>query len=124
MFDCQTLLPVEMLTKRYISESSRQIDILKFVFASIRSDISELGTGTDTHGQSNKMLSVCGMLLNQTFETTLREIESSPVLATRLNEPGGIRFDHINFNQGAIKMAVEDDTVTVHIRLGALADTL
>jgi len=120
-FDCQTVLPTEILAKRYVSESSRQIDILKHVFSSIRSDIGELGTGTD---QSNQMLSVCGMLLNQTFDITLRRLESSPVLATRLSEPGGVRFDHINFNEGATRMIVEADIATVHIRLGALADTL
>ena len=123
-FDCETALPGEMLTKRYISESSRQIDILKHVFSSLRSDIGELSTGSSTSGQSNQMLSICGMLLNQTFDITLRRLESSPVLATRLNEPGGVRFDHINFNQGAIRMSTKDDIATVHVRLGALADTL
>jgi len=123
-FDCQTVLPMEMLTKRYISESSRQIDILRYVIDSIQKDLKELTAGTDTTGQSNQMLGVCGMLLNQTFDITLRRLESSPVLATRLSEPGGVRFDHINFNQGAIRMTVNGDIVTVHIRLGALADTL
>ena len=123
-FDCQTVLPDEILTKRYASESSRQIDILSFVFDSIRKDLKELTAGTNTTGQSNQMLSVCGMLLNQTFDIALRRLESSPILATRLNEPGGVRFEHINFNQGAIRMAVNGDIATIHIRLGALADTL
>ena len=64
------------------------------------------------------------MLLNQTFETILRKLDSSPVLATRLNQPGGVKFDHISFNQGAIRMFVEADIVTIHIRLGALAKTI
>ncbi len=123
-FDCEMVLPVEMLTKRYISEISRQIDILKHVISTIKNDIDEISAGTETSGQSNQMLSVCGMLLNQTFETTLRKLESSPVLATRLNESGGVRFDHISFNQGTIQMTVEGDIITIHIRLGALADTI
>jgi hypothetical protein len=123
-FDCQTVLPSEMLTKRYVSESSRQIDILRYVIDAIQKDLKELTAGSNTTGQSNQMLSVCGMLLNQTFDITLRRLESSPVLATRLDEPGGVRFDHINFNQGAIRMTVNGDIATVHIRLGALADTL
>ncbi len=123
-FDCQTVLPGEMLAKRYSSESSRQIEILRYAIESIQKDLKELTAGTNTSGQSNQALSVCGMLLNQTFDITLRRLESSPVLATRLNEPGGVRFDHINFNQGAVRMTVNGDITTIHIRLGALADTL
>jgi hypothetical protein len=123
-FDCQTVLPGEMLTKRHSSESARQIEILRYVIDSVQKDLKELGAGTSTTGQSNQMLGVCGMLLNQTFDITLRRLESSPVLATRLNESGGVRFDHINFNQGAVRMTVNGDIANVHIRLGALADTL
>ena len=123
VFDCEMVLPRELLLTRYISESSKQIALLKYIISAVRKDIDELGADTNASGQSNQMLSVCGMLLNQTFETILRRFDSSPVLATRLNEPGGVRFDHISFNQGAIRMIIESDIAAIHIRLGALADT-
>jgi len=121
-FDCRAVVPAEILTGRYTSESARQIDILKFVFSALRSDIGSLGAGTDTPGQSNQMLSVCGMLLNQTFEAILRKLDSSPTLATRLSETGGVRFDHISFDKGTIQMTIEGDIATIHIRLGSLAN--
>ena len=123
-FDCRTVLPTEMLTRQYGSESARQIEILKFVISAVHNDIASLGAGTDTPGQSNQTLSACGMLLNQTFETILLKLDSSPVLATRLSETGGVLFDHISFDKGTIQMTTEGDIVTIHIRLGALADTL
>lgn len=121
IFDCEMVLPVDVPGQQNLNESSRQIALLKYVLSTLKKDIDDLDADTDISGQSNQMLSVCGMLLNQTFETILRKLDSSPILATRLNESGGVRFGHINFNNGAIRMAVEADIVTMHIRLGALA---
>ncbi len=122
-FDCQTVLPQEILTRQYLSDSARQIATLKLVFSAVRSDIDTLGAGTDTPGQGNQMLSACGLLINQTFEAILLKLESSPVLATRLSEPDGVLFDHISFDKGTIQMTIKADTATIHIRLGSLANT-
>jgi hypothetical protein len=122
-FDCQTVLPTEVLTKQYSSESARQIDILELVFSAVRSDIDAIGAGTGSPAQSNQMLSACGLLINQTFETIVLKLESSPVLATRLSEPDGVQFDHISFDKGTIQMTAEGDIATIHIRLGSLANT-
>ncbi len=123
-FDCEMVLSKEVLNEQYTSESARQITILKHVMATLRKDISGLGADTNTPGQSNEMLSVCGMLVNQTFEAILLKLDSSPVLATRLSEPDGVLFDHISFDKGTIQMTIEGDIVTIHIRLGSLANTL
>ncbi len=93
--------------------------ILRNVLGNLRKDIGELSNDTDATGQENKMLDICGMLINQTFEVILRELYSSPVLATRLSQAGGVEFDHINFDKGKIQMVVGADIVRVKIRLGA-----
>ena len=36
-----------------------------------------------------------------------------------LDGASGIEFDHINFGRGRVRMIVEEDTITVEIRLGA-----
>jgi len=123
-FDCEMVLEEEVLDRSYASENTRRVVILNYVFESLRKDIDALGAGIDTPGQSNKMLSVCGMLINQLFKMIILELDSSPVLVMKLSEAEGIEFDHINFDKGRVRMMVEDDTVALEIRLGAFRNTL
>jgi hypothetical protein len=111
----------EVLGESYASENARRIAILRYVLAQMRKDIKELGDDVDVPDQYNKMLDVCGMLINQTFEMVLVKLDSSPVLAMRLSRAGGAEFDHINFNKGTVRMVVADDTVAVQIRFGSFA---
>ena len=122
-FDCEMVLEKEVLGGSDVAENAKQIAILRHVLDNLRKDINELDVDVDAPGQSNKMLNVCGMLINQTFEMILLKLNSSSVLATRLGETGGIEFDHISFGKGKIRMVVVDDTIAVKIRLGAFART-
>ena len=122
-FDCEMMLEQEVLGESYASENARRIAILRHVLAQMRKDIKDLGDDVDVPDQYNKMLDICGMLINQTFEMVLVKLESSPVLAMRLTESGGAEFDHINFNKGTVRMVVADDTVAVQIRFGSFART-
>ncbi|MHC4604369.1 MAG: hypothetical protein ACYS6W_13675, partial [Planctomycetota bacterium] len=112
-FDCEKVLESEVLEEPYANENTRRIAILKQVLANVRKDIGEVSS-------DNKMLAVSGMLINQALETVLVKLDSSPVLATKLSEPGGVDFSHINLGRGKIQMLVEDDIVTVKMRLGSL----
>jgi len=120
-FDCEMLLGKEVLGESYTSENARRIAILRYVLDSTRVDIKELGDDVDVPGQYNQKLDVCGMLINQMFETVLVKLEASPVLAMRLSLAGGAEFDHINFNKGTVRMVVTDDAVAVKARFGAFA---
>jgi hypothetical protein len=112
-FDCEMVLESEVLEKPYTDENARRIAILKQVLANVRRDIGEVSS-------DNKMLDISGMLINQALEAVLVELNSSPVLATRLSEPAGVDFSHINLGSGRIRSLVEDDIVTVKMRLGSL----
>jgi hypothetical protein len=118
-FDCELVLVKEVRVKSYTSENARRIAMLRYVLDSIHKDLKELGDDVDVPGQYNKKLDVCGMLINQMFETVLVKLEASPVLAMRLSQPGGAEFDHINFNKGTVRMVVAGDTVAVKARFGA-----
>jgi hypothetical protein len=120
-FDCEMVLGKEVLGESYTSENARRIAILRYVMDSTRVDIKELGDDVDVPGQYNQKLDVCGMLINQMFETVLVKLDASPVLAMRLSLAGGAEFDHINFNKGTVRMVIADDTVAVKIRFGAFA---
>ena len=122
-FDCEMVLEKELLDKPYETENARQIAILKQVSNNLRRDTDELGEDIETTAQDNKSLNVCGMLINQTFQTILLTLGTSPVLAAKLSDKSGLEFDHISFDKGKIRMVVEDDIVRVKIRLGVLTQT-
>jgi hypothetical protein len=118
-FDCEMVLDKEVLGKSYVSENERRIVILRYILDSTHRDIKELGDDVDVPDQYNKKLDVCGMLINQTLELILVKLDSSPVLAMKLNSADGFDFDHINFGKGKIRMIIKDDTVTFTMRFGA-----
>lgn len=120
-FSCEMVLGEDILAEAYPSENARRIAILRRVLENLRKDIDELGATAESPDQDNKMLGVCGMLLNQTLEMILLKLESSPVLALKLSDAGGADFDHINFGKGKVFMVVVDDVVGLRIRFGAFA---
>jgi hypothetical protein len=121
-FNCEMVVDEDVLGKSYASENARRIALLAHIRENLHKDMGELSAGGDLPNQDNKMLSVCGMLVNQTLEMILVRLDSSPVLAARLSEAGGADFDHINFGGGKVQMAVMDDMVGLRIRFGAFAD--
>ncbi len=112
-FDCEMVIESEVLDRPYADERTRRIVILKSVLERFRSDIAEVG-------QDNKTLDGGGMVVNQALGTVLVKLDSSPALASRLDEPAGLEFDHVSFDKGKIQMVITYDIVTVKIRLGSL----
>ena len=113
MFDSEMILQADVLDEPYANENARRIAILKRVLENARKDIKEVSP-------DNKMIVVCGMLINQSLEASLVELNSSPVLASRLSEPAGVEFSHMTLDKGKIQMVVADDIVSVKIRMNPL----
>ena len=120
-FECEMVLEEQVLTQTYPSENATRIAILRRIRENLRKDIEAIGAA-DSPEQHNKILSVCGMLLNQTLEAILLKLESSPALASRLGEGNGVDFDHVNFGAGKVMMVFLNDMVALRIRFGAFAD--
>ena len=115
MFDSEMVLQADVLDKPYANENARRIAILKRVLENSRKDIKEVGP-------DNKMIVVCGMLINQSLEASLVELDSSPVLASGLSEPAGVEFSHMTLDKGKIQMVVADDIVSIKIRVDSLVE--
>ncbi|MGA2678981.1 MAG: hypothetical protein ABSF37_06735 [Sedimentisphaerales bacterium] len=111
-FGCQMVLSKEILGEPYADENARRIAILKKVDADTRKDTSEIGA-------DNAMLSLGGMMAGQGMESLLTKLDASPALAVRLSEPNGLEFEHINFDKGKLRMVIDNDIVTVKMRLGS-----
>lgn len=120
-FDCEMVLDEEILNESHTSENARRIAILRRVAENLRNDMEGLAADANSPNQDNNMLSVCGMLLNQTLEMILLKLDASPVLAMKLSGSPGVVFDHINFGEGRVLMVVVDDLVGIQLRIGAFA---
>jgi hypothetical protein len=116
IFDSEMVLETEVLDKPYANENARRIAILEQVLKNVRKDTDELA-------QDNKMLGICGMLINQTLNTVLQKLDESPVLASKLSGNNGLPFDHITLGKGSIGMGITDDIVKVKVKVSSLTWT-
>jgi hypothetical protein len=115
-FGCQMVLPKDILDEPYANENARRIAILKKVEADTRKDTGEVGT-------DNAMLSLCGMMAGQGMGSILTKLDGSPAFASRLSEPNGLEFEHASFDKGKLRMVIDNDIVTVRMRLGSFGKT-
>jgi hypothetical protein len=113
-FDCKMVLPRKVLDEPYANENARRVAILKQVGTDMRKDTGDVGA-------DNKAFRIDGMIIGLAIDTVLVELDSSPALAARFTEPDGLKFEHVNFDKGLMWMTVEDDVVTVKMRLGSFA---
>jgi len=110
-FDCEMVLESKILDTPYSNENARRIAILKQVQKNVRKDISEVST-------DNQVYVTSGAMINQALETILVELNKSPALAARLSDSSGVEFSHTSYNKGRIQMVINDNVVTVKMRLG------
>ena len=113
LFDCKMVLPSEILDEPYSNENARRIAILRSVQENTREDIGEVSP-------DNKKIAISGMIINQSLEAILVVLDDSPVLAAKLSDDKGLKFEHYSFNKAKIKMTIDGDIVEVKIRGGSV----
>jgi hypothetical protein len=111
-FDCRIELPSRVLQQPYANDNAWRTAILKQVLVDFKNDVDQVYS-------NNNVLSVSGMLVNQAIEAVLVELSSSPVLAGKLSDFDGLKFEHLNFDKGRIRMLLSGNIVTVEIRSGS-----
>jgi hypothetical protein len=116
IFNSEMVLEAKVLDEPYANENARRIAIFKQVIENSRLDVKEVAL-------DNKIIGICGGLINQTLTTVLQRLEESPVLASKLSSLEGFGFDHITIGKGTIIMNVTDDIVKVKVRAGAFVWT-
>jgi len=122
-FDCEMLLDKEDLEKTGGEKKINEIALLERMRDNLDRDVSELAGDTDHQRAAESRLDINVLLIKQVFETILRGLERSPVLAAKISDPNGIAFDHINFGQGKVRVWTEGKVAVLKIRLGALLPT-
>ena len=89
-FDCEVELEKEVFADPETGDNARRIEILRTVLNYFRKDMNELRDDADKPNQGNQRIDIFRMLINQTFDVILRELDRSPVLASRLSQAGGV----------------------------------
>ncbi len=115
-FDSEMVMGADLFNEPFANENAKRIAMLKKVLANVRRDMAEVAS-------EEKNLNACGMLISQTIETVLVKLESSPLLATKLNPTEGLDFDHITLGPGTIWMGIVGDIVNVRIRIDSYVRT-
>ncbi|MHC4213844.1 MAG: hypothetical protein ACYSWP_10775 [Planctomycetota bacterium] len=123
-FDCAMVLEDADLAGPHANENAFRIALLKRILQKIHTDINQVAS-------DNKMLDICGMMVNQSFEAAQVKLNSSPAYASKLKNPAGMEFSHMSFDKGRIRLLFENDKevnelvkgdiVSIKLRLGKAA---
>jgi hypothetical protein len=113
---CEVSIPRKVLDKPYADENARQIAILKQVLEISGEDIFQVSA-------DNKIISVCGGLINQALQSVITQLEQSPALAAYIEEPGGLIFSHASLDKARAWMDVTSDIATIEITAGSHVKT-
>jgi len=112
-FDCKMVIESEVLDKPYSDENAKRIAILKKVKENLNNDLEFVG-------MDNEMLKVAGMTINQGLVAALTRFDASPAEAVKLSKYPGVEFSNLTYDKGRIRMLLNEDVVTVEMKLGAI----
>ena len=120
-FDCEIVLDEALLEPGDGAATQKATEILEAMLTHLRADVADVGSAAGSSGQADQTLQIGIGVLNQTLRLALLKLESSPALAARLDDPEGIAFEPMSYDQGRIGLVVNGGVATVKLRLGALA---
>lgn len=107
-FESRMVMKNDVLDEPYVNQNMRRIAILKQVLSNFHKDMDEVKA-------DNKNLEELGMFTNHVLTTVLRDLDESPVLASKLSSAEGVRFDHMTLGKGHIWMEVAADVVDARV---------
>ncbi|MBN1126897.1 MAG: hypothetical protein JXA82_17985 [Sedimentisphaerales bacterium] len=109
--DLEMIASKDLLSEPYSTENARRIAILTWAFEACKNDLAK-GIG------DSRDLASAVMLVNQTVRAILYTLQSSPGLASQLNEDAGMTFDQINLGVSHIRMMIRDNIVKIKVKAG------
>jgi hypothetical protein len=59
------------------------------------------------------------MMVGQGMGGVLTKLNGSPAIASRFGDPNGVEFEDISFDKCRLWMVIDDDIVTVRMRIGS-----
>jgi hypothetical protein len=110
-FDAEYVFDAEILDEPYANDNVRKIAVLRAALGRFSDDLGQLAA-------DSQILKMSAMMVKQAINSVLVTLDASPGLAIRLNEPGGLAFDHMILDKSRIRMLIEGDVVKVKVKCG------
>ena len=117
LFDCQFIIGPDILSTPFATEEAQKIATIRWLAGQFTTDMAALLGSKDDPARGSALVSICGMMVNQTLTGLLVELDKSPGLAQNLGDDPGIEFPHIALGKGRVQMLVQDDVATMRIRV-------
>jgi len=114
-FDAEMIVGSDLLEAPYANDNAMKIAVLREVLKRFDGDISQLTGDSQTLDSSSA-------LVKQVLKRVLYQLDHSPALAANLEEMSGMKFDHMNFGEGRIRMLITDNIVKVKIKVGSIVE--
>ena len=112
LVDMEMVIESEVIDEPYANENARRIAILERVKEYAAQDVLEVA-------QDNKEIETAGLLINEGLSSALSALASSPAMAEKLTDAGGMVYDDVTLDQGRMTLEVVEDVVTTRMRLGS-----
>ena len=117
IFDAELVLAPAIQTTPYATEEARQLATVRWLIDRFAADVQSLIGEPGEPAQTNELISLAAMMMNQTFEGLRIELDKSPGLARHLSDPKGIAFPHINMNEGRLQLTTAAGITTAALRV-------
>lgn len=112
-FDAELIVGSDILEAPYANNNAMKKAVLSEVLKRFDEDLSQLTVDA-------QVLDSSSALAKQVLKQVLYQLDHSPALAARLEETSGMKFDHMNFGEGRIRMLITDGIVKVKIKVGSI----
>jgi hypothetical protein len=114
IFRTQIILEEKIMKEPYADKNAQRIAIIKEVSQLSRDDLGEVT-------EDNKTIRIAQAMINEAFKTLLLKLDESPVLASTLKRPEGMRYSHMTLDEARAQMFMRDNVVTLNIFMGKAA---
>ncbi len=110
-FDVVADLPEATAYQNYTSEDVRNIEIFQALHQQFKDDIRDL------KGE-HKNLESMSLMVYEVLNDLQYTFDASPTMVRELVDDDGIDYDHMNYDDGKVRMVVEDSVVKFRVLVG------
>lgn len=110
-FYSEQVIDDEVMNEPFASDNVFKIEVLRAALEDFKED-------TENIVEDNETFERLALLLNQSLEQVLHQLDESPAKAARLTQELGMEFQHINLDEGKIKIKMEGNILSVKMMLG------
>jgi len=98
----------------YTTANEKKIAVLRSVRETLRDDAEQIAA-------EDEVINIGRLMANEILEQVIVKLESATGLASRLDEPSGLAFEHRSLDRGRLRMVEENGIVAIKAIAGSAA---